>query len=92
MTIALAEDTARSTTETLATSFWSDELLERRLELPCCFFGLELPDTTRSIRGRAAVLHTTRVFQFAITLELLGQFLRFLDQNDRHSLGILLIY
>ena len=27
-----------------------------------------------------------------ITLELLCQFLRFLDQNDRHSLGILLIY
>ena len=30
--------------------------------------------------------------KIAITLELLGQFLRFLDQNDRHSLGILLIY
>ena len=30
--------------------------------------------------------------EIAITLELLGQFLRFLDQNDRHSLGVLLIY
>ena len=30
--------------------------------------------------------------KIAITLELLGQFLRFLDQNDRHSLGVLLIY
>ena len=25
-------------------------------------------------------------------LELLGQFIIFLDQNDRHSLGVLLIY
>ena len=30
--------------------------------------------------------------KIAITLELLGQFLRFLDQNDRHSLGVLLIF
>ena len=30
--------------------------------------------------------------EIAITLELLSQFLRFLDQNDRHSLGVLLIY
>ena len=30
--------------------------------------------------------------KIAITLELLSQFLRFLDQNDRHSLGVLLIY
>ena len=30
--------------------------------------------------------------KIAITLELLGQFRRFLDQNDHHSLGVLLIY
>ena len=30
--------------------------------------------------------------KIAITLELLGQFLRFLDQNDRHSLAVLLIF
>ena len=30
--------------------------------------------------------------EIAITFELLSQFLRFLDQNDRHSLGVLLIY
>ena len=30
--------------------------------------------------------------EIAITLELRSQFLRFLDQNDRHSLGVLLIY
>ena len=30
--------------------------------------------------------------KITITLELLGQFLRLLDQNDRHSLGVLLIY
>ena len=30
--------------------------------------------------------------KIAITLELLGQFLRLLDQNDRHGLSILLIY
>ena len=30
--------------------------------------------------------------EIAITLELLSQFLRFLDKNDRHSLGVLLIY
>ena len=30
--------------------------------------------------------------KIAITLELLGQFIRFLDQNDRRSLGVLLIY
>ena len=30
--------------------------------------------------------------KIAITLELLGQFIRFLDKNDRHSLGVLLIY
>ena len=29
--------------------------------------------------------------EIAITFELLSQFLRFLDQNDRHSLGVLLI-
>ena len=30
--------------------------------------------------------------KIAITLELLGQFIIFLDQNDRHSLTVLLIY
>ena len=30
--------------------------------------------------------------EIAITLELLSQFLRFLDQNDRRSHGVLLIY
>ena len=30
--------------------------------------------------------------EIAITFELLSQFLRFLDQNDRRSLGVLLIY
>ena len=30
--------------------------------------------------------------KISITLELLGQFPRFLDQNNHHSLGVLLIY
>ena len=36
-------------------------------------------------------LKSIRVWKIAITLELLGQFLRLLDQNDSHSLGVLLI-
>ena len=50
MTIALAEDMARWTTDI------SDELLERWLELaPELFFGLELPDTIVYKRSEAFV-------------------------------------
>ena len=49
MTIALAEDMARSTTDI------SDELLERWLELQVLFFGLELPDTIAYKRTEAFV-------------------------------------
>ena len=45
---------------------------------------------------KKAVLKSIRVHfapaEIAITLELLSQFLSFLDQNDLHSLGVLLIY
>ena len=57
MIIALTEDMARSTTDI------SDVLLERWLELRCCFrarapvlfFGLELPDTIAYKRTDAFV-------------------------------------